>query len=865
MNALTRWLVRLTRWSAEHSVIVIVVFATLLAVSIALIRRTTVSGSLQAMLGTEAPAAASLARITSDYRRLDDLLLLATLPPSPASAGAPEQPDQIRLVEFAQRLQIAISSSPTSAALCRKVRYQADPSMREFVQKVMLPAGAFYLDDVGFDALLNRLRPEEMAAQIARNEAAVSAPGPVAQAIAKAVLRDPLRLSELIDARLASTAGLEESDSQTSAEFSDDGQSLLIRVSGVRPASDLYFAQKFSTEIGACAAQANLDGLQIDMGGSYAIGAWASKTIRADDIGSTIVTIILIQVFFIVFYRRASAPLLIGGTAGAGIVIAFGIHAIFVSTITPLTAIAAATLAGLGVDYGIHYLSHYQEHRREGLSSAESSAVTIRGVGLALASACLTTLLGFAALWPSQVAMVRDFALLGSLGLLGALITIYTLMPALMALTDRKPRRSSPPLKIGMISKWVVDRPGIWIAISLVIVAVAVGALAKAGGWPPLESDLTVMHPRPNPPLDATELIRQKYSAMGDSVLIEVRAGSPENLVAATHDVAAALRNAVASSLDVKEVLGLSRLLPDPRVIDERRRRLAMIDVATVSSTFDDALRESLFVSSAYDDYRRFLEQLIAPSNVPNFADVLKFPSVAEQILPGVTVQGGSPPTSTILVARLSHALHDRASRDAAIEGFHRALDGHAGVTVTGTDAVAYELERTIRHDLPRMLAISLVLVILWLYIVFRRPLDVLLSFIPVAFSMIVLLGFVAATGMRLNIVNGVALPLLAGIAVDSGVFFVLSFRQHPAQGGDRALEFRVICTAVIGTTMTNIIGFGSLYWTHTPAVRTLGIVSAVGILAGLWGTLFLLLPLLFIRRSRTATAPAAVISNHPS
>src|SRR5204862_2811349 len=101
---------------------------------------------------------------------------------------------------------------------------------------------------------------------------------------------------------------------------------------------------------------------------------------------------------------------------------------------------------------------------------------------------------------------------------------------------------------------------------------------------------------------------------------------------------------------------------------------------------------------------------------------------------------------------------------------------------------------------------------------------------------------------IRLNAVNGVGLPLLAGIAVDSGVFFVLSFRHH-ASRGTRAEAFGVMCSAVIGTSMTNILGFGSLYWTRTPAVRTLGIVSAVGILAGLWGTLFLLLPLLLWRR----------------
>src|SRR4051794_4541778 len=105
MNPLAGWLTRLTRWSAEHSLLVIVVYIGILVGAIVEIRRMTVSGSLQAMLGSDAPAAASLARITSEYRRLDDLLLLATLPKESANEGAVRT--QARLLDFARRLQLA--------------------------------------------------------------------------------------------------------------------------------------------------------------------------------------------------------------------------------------------------------------------------------------------------------------------------------------------------------------------------------------------------------------------------------------------------------------------------------------------------------------------------------------------------------------------------------------------------------------------------------------------------------------------------------------------------------------------------------------------------------------------------------------
>ena len=79
------------------------------------------------------------------------------------------------------------------------MRYRAGDQTREFVTKVIAPNGLFYLSDAEFAAARQRLTRAEMAEQFHRNEAMLAAPGPAAGALAKALLRDPLRLHEFID------------------------------------------------------------------------------------------------------------------------------------------------------------------------------------------------------------------------------------------------------------------------------------------------------------------------------------------------------------------------------------------------------------------------------------------------------------------------------------------------------------------------------------------------------------------------------------------------------------------------------------------------------------------------------------------
>ena len=286
--------------------------------------------SLEAVFSRNSHAAQALARISEDFSAADDLIVLASLPPSQSGA------DPDRLLAFAQRMESASTRTPAANELTDGVFYRIDAQSMEFFQKVLVPSAVFYLDDASFAAAQKRLTLPEMRRQIEQDQAMLAAPGPAAGAMAKAFMRDPLRLREFLMDRLARQNPM-KTLSGSDAFISPDGRTILIRVRGKKPPSDLDFCGSFTKEIAAVANDANHDGLKLQLTGSYAIAAQSAKSIRSDMIASVIGSVICLQILFLLAYRTALRLFLLALTPIAlGVLLGFGVYGCFATGITPL-------------------------------------------------------------------------------------------------------------------------------------------------------------------------------------------------------------------------------------------------------------------------------------------------------------------------------------------------------------------------------------------------------------------------------------------------------------------------------------------------------------------------------------------------
>jgi predicted exporter len=347
---------------------------------------------------------------------------------------------------------------------------------------------------------------------------------------------------------------------------------------------------------------------------------------------------------------------------------------------------------------------------------------------------------------------------------------------------------------------------------------------------PHLEGDLTMLHPRPNPALAATDEAVARFAGQGEIIPVLVRAATPEALLVSAIDAAAVLESAECRGVGVTSVLGLHRLLPDPRLTERVNTELARVDPAEALGRFDHAVAESAFEPAAYADYRKILRDLLTPRQPPGLAQVMEHPSIAVRLFPRDRPTVASAlPTETVLLIRLSNPVRGREERARVVGTLRSALLGHAGVDLAGLLAVSDELEDATRRGLPQSILISIGLVLGWLMLVFRRVGEVALSLTPLLIGAVGTLAFIVAAGQRLNPINCIAIPLLDGIAVDAGVFLV-SVARGGVSRPELVSRLRPTIHAVLLAIATTITGFAALCFTHTPAIRSLGLIAAVGI-----------------------------------
>ena len=237
-------------------------------------------------------------------------------------------------------------------------------------------------------------------------------------------------------------------------------------------------------------------------------------------------------------------------------------------------------------------------------------------------------------------------------------------------------------------------------------------------------------------------------------------------------------------------------------------------------------------------------------------ADLLRYPGLARAVLPSSAFASGAATRRGGSAAdRGDHADPDatarstqRDARAAAVSAAGPRSRTWPGVTLTGLPVLGHDAEQHVRTEIPRVFAVSLGLVLLYTLVHFRSVRDALLSLSMVAFSLIVLLAFTRVAGVRLNMINLAALPLLIGMTLDYGIFLVSLARDARRHGRSRDALLDHVSTSArpcSSAPRRRCSASARSRSTACPAVQSLGVVVAVGMIASLGGTLFLLAPLL--------------------
>lgn len=109
-----------------------------------------------------------------------------------------------------------------------------------------------------------------------------------------------------------------------------------------------------------------------------------------------------------------------------------------IDAFSSITQIVPILLIGLGVDYAIHLTSSYRENVGEGNTVDGAMSRSVKTVGIALALATVTTVIGFLTNVFNPVPALKDFGILASVGIAVSFLLMLTFVPAVRRLADRR-------------------------------------------------------------------------------------------------------------------------------------------------------------------------------------------------------------------------------------------------------------------------------------------------------------------------------------------------------------------------------------------------------------------------------------------
>jgi predicted RND superfamily exporter protein len=136
----------------------------------------------------------------------------------------------------------------------------------------------------------------------------------------------------------------------------------------------------------------------------------------------------------------------------------------------------------------------------------------------------------------------------------------------------------------------------------------------------------------------------------------------------------------------------------------------------------------------------------------------------------------------------------------------------------------------------------------------FRNLRDVLLAMIPPIAGGLLMFGFLAYLEISLNPANLIVLPLVLGIGVDDGVHVIHDYR---AQGKNYRTSPSTM-NAIVLTSLTSMIGFGSMMVAAHRGLYSVGLVLVIGVGSCLFVSLVTLPALLTLLSRQESVAEQA-------
>ncbi|MCZ0703876.1 putative RND superfamily exporter protein [Natronobacillus azotifigens] len=528
-------------------------------------------------------------------------------------------------------------------------------------------------------------------------------------------------------------------------------------------------------------------------GGAFIQDIEADRVALDGFFGTFFITILLIVGLIMISFRKVLLlttviyPLLLGALTTAAVAY------LLYGAINLFSVSFALLLVGLGIDFSIHLLSRYLEEREQGQSTIHAIETAMNGTGNSIIIGALTTSTAFFTFIFAQFNAFEQMGVISSIGIILLCVAMIILVPAFIMLVEKnKPFKNKKKIRftfLDIIGRFLEKRSLVVILVALLLLPLFFSTVRDIT----VIGNLDAVYPEDIDSRAWADLVEDEFDYNTNTLtfMVDEDATTDERL------------QTLKSRDDVEEVLSIYDYLPE-----QQEKKLEIIHklnhvMKQVGYTDDDLFPAQEMQIDDLPDH------LIA-----NF--VGKDGMLLAELIPSVNIYDETN------YQRIASAIHDTS-----------------GNHPVGMASIMNEIVQLAQNDILFISLLCMLIIGLFLLCIFRSFKLMIISVVPLLLTLYVTIGLLPMLGQELNILSIAGFPLLIGIGIDSSIHLLHRLQTR----ANKSVGYVLMTTgkAIILSTLTTSIGFGSLIFINHPGMAQLGITVSLGLLICLVITLTVL------------------------
>lgn len=556
-----------------------------------------------------------------------------------------------------------------------------------------------------------------------------------------------------------------------------------------------------------------IDRAEISYFGSALVAVANADQIKSDIIKTIVISMSVLMILLVLFYRKIYIPLLVFIPTIFSIVFALGCIYIYKPVISAISLSVGAVLIGITIDFALHILTHFKKNSDvKELYKQLTKPLLMSGTTNAVAFLCL--------LFLNSTALV-DLGIFASITLISSSVFTLLIVPHLYKAKEELKHNSW----LDKLAAFPFERSKVLIGICAVLILGSLFTSHKVQ----FNNDLSGLNYMPEELAETERRLDKLTNTTAKSLYVVATGDSLEGALEINDDITRYLE-AAKENQAIIEYSGVGEILK-PHSVQQARigdwnafwsyhnKDKLKNDVLSSSRQYD-------FTDEAHQEFYEILDKNFYPLDVVDFEEL---PNIG--IREYVVERNGFYTISSLVKL-------DEDKRNEVVS----KLEKIPGVVVVDRKQLNETFLGKLKDDFSALISYSSIAVLLILWLFFKRIELVLLAAIPIGLTGLVTAGLMGLFGLEFNIFSAIVCTLIFGHGVDFSIFMTAALQKQYSSGKD---ELHIFRTSILLAVLTTLLALGALIFAKHPALISISSVSLIGVFAAVLIT-FVFYPIIF-------------------